>query len=497
MPAFLTHFSILDRAVVRCSQAHRSFLGKTRPNYQPPGQKNAIAQTAYLGAMGPDWAAYNQEELGTQPAGTIFDMVHRKKSGVVVANILEETRLSLSDLGDSSNGLAFAMGYMAHIIGDAICHPYVNNIAGEYHNQGIKSIFEAAKVGGVTMHMFCEGHMDSYVAGTHYGAGDQMSNGPGDSATASWSDFLDDLVTGGVALFGIDHHEPTAAMEPVVKVYTDAIKRAYPGMPATTDAFNIALSNLFDVLDLAYDIASMHEVLFDTPPMDWWNLDFVEHKHYRNAWFRFDDLCDWAANVLAQVMWPAAWVYYHSAMKPADRKKFLGVMRNWNLDTGYDMSVYSKGDTIRILYDHSWAVFDKQRPPQLSISQLNDKLMARCRRIAEISNDFDRDAENRQVVARLTQQHIDDGDHIRTYIQDDNDYGIVRVKCELGKIRVTTSAAVWDTYTTLDQVVIPARSERVLELKTMDSTHDQTNRVVIETVARVSRYDIEFISWDR
>ena len=129
MPAFLTHFSILDRAVARCSAAHRSFLTRTRPNYHPPGQKHAVAQTAYLGAMGPDWAAYNQEELGTQPAGTIFDMVHRKKSGVVVANILEETRLSLSELGDSSNGLAFAMGYMAHIIGDAICHPYVNNLS--------------------------------------------------------------------------------------------------------------------------------------------------------------------------------------------------------------------------------------------------------------------------------------------------------------------------------------------------------------------------------
>jgi hypothetical protein len=74
------------------------------------------------------------------------------------------------------------------------------------------------------------------------------------------------------------------------------------------------------------------------------------------------------------------------------------------------------------------------------------------------------------------------------------------VRCTLGQIKVTTSACAetfGSTYTTLDEVIISNGSERVLEFKTMDSTNDQANRVVIETVARVSRYDIKFLSWDR
>lgn len=84
-----------------------------------------------------------------------------------------------------------------------------------------------------------------------------------------------------------------------------------------------------------------------------------------------------------------------------------------------------------------------------------------------------------------------------TYLHKDVDYGLARVRCLAGRVRATASAAVWERFRALGEEIIEEGKERVFELRTLDHTFDQKNRVVVESLSPSSRYRVDFVSWDR
>lgn len=350
MPAFLAHFYITlttaRKGGAAYPEAWRVFT-QTPPLYQPPGDSYpAISQLAFLGAVAPDLPAYEAEMLGS-----LFDMFHRKRTGALVANMLELIR-KMPAGADRDAALVFTLAFISHIAGDIICHPYINNYAGDYEKQPIPRVFEfwaPFEYHDVKMHMFSEEHQDTYVAMKHFACGDELSNGPGNRTLNSWSDFLNDLITGGLGVMG---HNPTGPTVGVIRFLRDAAIATYPELEAriTYRALSRALGRQFDALDLGYDMAA-------GPAEDHYVEEYVNHPWFPQSWHRYDSFLNIAAEVAATKFWPAAKAYLASDGSEGARLEFLKTMGCWSLDTGFNMKVYSVGSAIHIRYEHSWATF--------------------------------------------------------------------------------------------------------------------------------------------
>jgi hypothetical protein len=360
MPATLAHYWILQNAVNKVDRKKYDFL-RSSPNYRPysntkGGRYDEVSQFAFLGSIAPDLFYYGTNEL----VRSTSDMCHHKKTGVFVANMFDEiAKVNSDDVKYAAR--AFVLGYICHIAADIIVHPYVNSFAGDYYLQKIDPVWEEKiswalkpligwasqrdeKKIEVKMHMFAEVHQDAYIATKHYGCGDELSNGPGDTFWGkSWSDYWSDLITGGIGVWGHNPKGPTAPG--VIKLFHESLSKTL-NVGLTYENVEDALGNAFDGLDLGYDMAS-------GPPVDKYVEEYVNHKSYK-GWKDYEYFLGAAADVTATDFWPAANDYYEKSM---DRKSFLKIMGNWNLDTGYMPRVYNEGRVIHVRYEHSWAKF--------------------------------------------------------------------------------------------------------------------------------------------
>ena len=86
-----------------------------------------------------------------------------------------------------------------------------------------------------------------------------------------------------------------------------------------------------------------------------------------------------------------------------------------------------------------------------------------------------------------------------TFDRDKVDYGMVRVWEVTGQVRVTALARVWGwhDFTQVGDITVCGGGDEVLEVKTIDRTCDQLNRVLVEALSPEAKCQFEFISWDR
>jgi len=341
----LAHFYILEASTRAGGAGVRPILTGAAPTYTPPGDGHeAVAQLAFLGAIAPDLCFYGR----TDAIKAISNLMHHKRTGPTVANMIRRCR-SMSDAADRNAALAFTLGYITHIAGDIICHPYVNSFAGEYEAQ-LQNwvVFNTTTAGPVAMHMFSEVHQDAYIADQHYGCGGAVSNGPNDGSFTSWSDFLDSLITAGAAHWG---HNPTGPTVGVMNHFRGALQDTFPEIGAIgAGGLNDALGRAFDALDLGYDTAA-------GPIVDAAVEDFVHHRFYEEAGTNYDDCISTAVTVATEHLWPAAMAYLSTEESREARKTFLRDFGNWNLDTGYTIRALNQGNQLCIQYESSWARF--------------------------------------------------------------------------------------------------------------------------------------------
>ena len=350
MPAFLAHYWALQMATDKIKTSipgFWNFLTQTEPTYRPysntkNGRYSQYSQHAFLGSVAPDVCYYGNNDA----TKSVSDFCHHKKTGVLVANMLDEAK-NVKEPKDKKAILAFILGYISHIATDIIAHPYINNFAGDYYKQKIDPVWTFKnRIFGINipvqMHMFSEVHQDGYIAKTRYGSGNLLSNGPGDKTATSWSDFWNDLISGGLGASG---HNPVGSTKEVIKLFHKSIQNTFNSGIALTDVED-ALGKAFDALDLGYDMAI-------GPIIDKYYDAYVNHQSYQN-WMNYERFLGISADVTANVFWTGADKYYNKSGK---REEFLEVIGSWNLDTGYMIRVYNAGDTVHVRYEHSWAKY--------------------------------------------------------------------------------------------------------------------------------------------
>lgn len=342
MPAFLAHFHILEIAADAVAKDYmKKFLGADYKQfvYRPPNrQGQKLSQFAYFGSVAPDLPYYAEDNK----LKWLADLFHLKKSGSMAANLLDCIRnLRSGSKRDYASGslylLPFVLGYLCHIAGDIMVHPYVNCYAGEYEHQKKHKKVDESWIPGegnvpMEMHQFVELHQDIYLAKTKYGS-PKLSDGPGDKTLTSWSDFIQDLK-------GIEQ------LDGILREMADAVNKTF-GKPVTAADLNTAEGRMHDSLDVGYDTAAANipDNMVDA---------FVHHKY---VLLDFMNLIGAAAWVMAKVFWPAAITYLNSNGTATDRLKFIDVIGQFNLDTGYELRAYSSDNIIHVRYVHSWARF--------------------------------------------------------------------------------------------------------------------------------------------
>jgi len=354
MPAFLAHFCILDMAYSKLSEKSK-FLIK-EPRYQSSGKIHSaeLSQWAYLGAIGPDICG------AEETVEWVFDVIHWKKSNSFVANWIEKLDPDFEEFSESVH-LAFLFGFLSHMAGDTIVHPYVNTFAGVLDRQSISVAVKKSPIPvpifGIfgyafpkaaheaEMHRFVELHQDAYVAERYYGA---KSLSAGDDALLSWNSFFRDAVKDQT------HKKDYSGL---LKRYVDVTNETY-NVPSykkalTNSYLEKAVNKICEVgLGLGYD-GAMGPV--PNHPED----IFVQHpKRDRNY-----DSYLWAAAFTTTKYWEAAMDFLYSPMDISDRKAFMKVIRNFNLDTGFAPRVYSNQNRIYIRHDHSWSLL-LEKPTQ-------------------------------------------------------------------------------------------------------------------------------------
>jgi hypothetical protein len=362
MPAFLAHFYILSLAYSKANADLKWILG-AEPTYQatPKGQHAPISQWAYLGAISPDIPG------SIKDVAWIFELIHLKKSNAFVANWIRDIDIKLEPGESVARNLAFLFGFLSHMAADTIIHPYVNTFAGVLDNQSIPVAvnrgfpvpimgrpvdFAMGEPGKTDMHRFVELHQDSYIATKFFGA-KSMSAGDNrfPSRFPSWSSFIGGTIKGGYK----------SQYDALMSRYKEAAKETYP------DGKEIDLSKLkeaeekvrSDALDKVYDAA-----LGPIPNQP--EEIFVQHPKRDRSYEEYI----WAAAYASVKYWKAARAFYYSPKSTKDRKKFFEVVRNFNLDTGFAVRVYSNPWKIYIRHEHSWNVllnvpkpFDAEAPP--------------------------------------------------------------------------------------------------------------------------------------
>jgi hypothetical protein len=262
-------------------------------------------------------------------------------------------------------GYAFLLGFLCHMAGDTTVHPYVNSFAGVSGEFSIGIAATAFFMGRQTArtHRLIELNFDVYLAAKYYGA-PRLSDNPGNKFWSSWSDFI-----AGTTSMEADRVVPLSwLLQSMIAVgnqtYPSGQKK---GKPTVVDGRDAVKTMVTKALDFGYDASLLY-----VPDKATW--EFVQHK-WRDR--NFESYLEVAAQMTV-AFWRAAAKYYAACLKspgapPQDaRKEFLKVVRNFSLDTGYVLRVFSEADDIHIRYDHCWALFLRETGAQAVDMETDD-----------------------------------------------------------------------------------------------------------------------------
>lgn len=370
MPGFLTHWRILltsaGDVAARYGGEDSLSAGRTTPLALPCIGGSALGarvpSIAYLGAVGPDvpylaGSVLRANVLGSRYTGAVSgkspwaDLLHYNRSGDFLVEVLRlGARSPSSDI--QRRALAYAIGYVTHIVGDIVVHPFVNSFAGAYHNQTNPKTFLS-----FGMHFWVETCQDAWTARHFFGRRvarlgrqrwDRYLHGAEKDLTLTSDDvsLLSLLQMAAQTVYGLDD-EATAAFRDEYLAGLKAMTRFLAGQ------------GYYRALYLALRLTPHLEERFlvqtgvSSSPADRFSLEF-------------DSVVAFASRV-AERLCRLIVEYFESlvsgvsaAVQEATYNALRKDLRNWDLDTGYYLEVAQSGaghEQTRLRLRHSWYHF--------------------------------------------------------------------------------------------------------------------------------------------
>ncbi|QTA83681.1 Phospholipase domain-containing protein [Desulfonema limicola] len=258
-----------------------------------------------LGAVSPDYPYLALDDLG---AAEWADSMHYTRTGQMIH---EGIRFLRETEGEAKQkGLAWLLGYSAHVATDMTIHPVVQMKVGPYHEN---------KSG----HRTCEMNQDSYIFQRlnlgGIGLSDHLSSGIGLCSDPDNPDILD-----------LDVHDLWEKM--LQQVYPDDFEQNPPDIHKWHIRFNAIVSTIASagniLMPLARHVAAEKGLVY--PLKDEIDMQYIEDLPSPESPIHFDDLFDRA---LKNVEW--MWSLVTRGVLENDDECFEKVT-NWNLDTGRD-----------------------------------------------------------------------------------------------------------------------------------------------------------------
>lgn len=375
MPGFLTHWRILIETARELEQpnARETMLPTDAPTLTYPRLPSLavgadIPTLAYLGALGPDvpylgGSIFRSAFLGSRYKGKASgksrwaDALHYNRSGDYVFALL--ARLPhITSLTLQRKLLAYVFGYLTHIAGDVIVHPFVNSFAGAYHDQTDPQAFF-----NFGMHFWVEMCQDAATAKSLFH--DDIAR----LINRRWGKYLSGALSELTAT-----HEGSS----LLTLLTEVATQVYGLTDADAADFASQYEEGTKALQRFLDGAGYYRLLY-------WSLRFQGDLSQRfvrqtgapsaagaDAWeVTFDQVVRFACAVSKHLCSVSAGYVENQSVQSEGEDQQSRVaatlrqsLRNWDLDTGYaaEVGVGDNGSAIHILLQHSWYVFQEHRP---------------------------------------------------------------------------------------------------------------------------------------
>ena len=370
MPGFLTHWRILltsaGDVAARYGGEDPLFSERTTslalPHLSASALGARVPSIAYLGAVGPDLpylagSVLRANLLGKRYTGAVSgkspwaDLLHYNRSGDFLVEVLRMGARSPSpDI--QQRALAYVLGYVTHIAGDIVVHPFVNSFAGAYHDQTNPKTFLS-----FGMHFWVETCQDAWTARRFFGRRvarigrqhwDRYLDGAATdlTLTSEGGSLLSLLQKAAQAVYGLDEQAATEFRDEYLA-----------GLKAMTRF--LAGSGYYRALYLALRLTPhvAERFLVQTE---------ATSSPSRELSLEFDTVVAFASRVASRLCRLIV-DYFESLVsrvsadiQEARYEALRADLRNWDLDTGYYLEVAPGGadhERTRLQLRHSWYHF--------------------------------------------------------------------------------------------------------------------------------------------
>ncbi len=261
-----------------------------------------------LGAVSPD---YPYLSIGDGDAARWADAMHYASTGDMIR--AGAARLRTMDNKARSKGLAWLLGFSAHVAADVALHPVVNLKVGPY-------------VENKTAHRVCEMNQDVYLFQRlnigDIGLADHLKSGIGRCGAPKAPDRL-------------DHDVRTLWRHMLETAYPDEFMANTPAIDIWHRCFNLVLGDIADegrwLPPFARHVAAGCGLVY--PLRDEIDLDYIEHLATPESTMHLDELFQRAQKNIEWIWTRVA----RGVLKDDDAG--LDQIGDWNLDTGRDVDV--------------------------------------------------------------------------------------------------------------------------------------------------------------
>lgn len=328
MPAILAHWLVAKDVAWR-------FINNKKPEFElfqgkAEDQYENISRYIYFGANGPD-LPYCRNKSGKSEWA---DMFHYNKPAEFLVQLLLVAK-NIKDLEHKERTMAYTLGHSTHIAADSMVHPYVNCYAGSYHNQVIEEI-----------HKTSECHQDSFLAKKYYGRSDIHSG-------SSWTNYVPpctQITLPAMPGYTQVNDETKEVLRDIDKAFKNTYNQS-PGFDYLKDCYE----NYYDVvLDEGYDKSRIIWGIIGSPLPIEAHQTLVQHDKLKAKVIYYPDLIRKKAVGFAEKLCEEVIKLYQSPCSVDDQNRFRSIVKNWNLDNGYWIDVKLEGNTLNIVWRHTW-----------------------------------------------------------------------------------------------------------------------------------------------
>jgi len=258
-----------------------------------------------LGAISPDYPYLKIEDAGAQKWA---DDMHKRKAGEMIhtgISLLKEKK------GEArGKGLAWLLGYAAHVYTDLTIHPVVNLKVGRP--------YELHK----TEHRICEMHQDVYIY-------QRLNLGPIEFAEHLDSGIVLCAAKDDKEVLDIDITEIWSAM--LQKVYEDDFSIRRPKINEWHKRFKFVIDKIAEeggkLVPLARHVASGLGLVY--PSREEVDINFIKNLKTPSGFKHYDEIFDHAKEVVLEV-----WQLIAEAIIEKTDLYFAKIGKNVNLDEG-------------------------------------------------------------------------------------------------------------------------------------------------------------------